>query len=90
MHGAICHVTGLLGSLDLCVDIKSARPEVPKVRSSLPSFHCTTSCVAGRGTDRPSMENVVSDLEHALQLEVGAEASGELAGSCMSGRHGSG
>lgn len=33
---------------------------------------------------------MVSDLEHALQLQVGAEASGELAGSCMSGRHGSG
>jgi hypothetical protein len=41
-------------------------------------------------TDRPSMADVVSDLEHAVQLHVGAEGSGELAGSCMSGRHGSG
>jgi len=35
-----------------------------------------TRCVADQGIDRPSMEDVISGLECALQLQVNAEASG--------------
>ena len=40
-------------------------------------------CIADRGIDRPSMAGVIPDLECALQLQVNAEASGELAGGSM-------
>ena len=40
-------------------------------------------CVALHGIDRPSMADVVSDWECALQLQVSAEASGGLASGSM-------
>lgn len=47
-------------------------------RSCLKFVQAAEKCVADRGIDRPSMADLISELESALQLQVTAEASGSI------------
>ncbi|KAJ1296788.1 hypothetical protein BS78_01G329200 [Paspalum vaginatum] len=71
------------GSLDQIVDCRLKGTVDPR---SLNMFVQTCEkCLSNRSAGRPSMADVISDLEHVLQLQVRSEARRSLAGSSMSG-----